>query len=113
MSDNWMDMGALEDIPLNGARRVKAAGRDIGLFRTEEDAVFALDNRCPHKGGPLSEGIVHGRSVTCPLHNWVISLETGEAQGADHGCTPSVPVKVESGRVLLDMAALHRLLATA
>ncbi len=73
--------------PARLPRRAHAAHRQIALLRTASDEVFALENRCPHKNGPLSEGIVHDRKVTCPLHNWVISLESGEATGADKGCT--------------------------
>jgi nitrite reductase (NADH) small subunit len=80
------------------------------VFRTSEDAVFAIDDRCPHKGGPLSQGIVHGTLVTCPLHNWVISLETGLAQGADQGEVATYPIRIEAGRLLLDAS---RLLAAA
>lgn len=99
---NWIDIGALEDIPLRGARVVKTALGCVAVFRTAEDEVFATSERCPHKGGPLSEGIVHGRQVTCPLHNWVFSLETGEAQGADDGRIDTFAARVESGRVFLD-----------
>ena len=97
----FSDIGALEDIPRLGARSVKTAGGDIAVFRTADDTVFALRDKCPHKNGPLSQGIVHGTSVTCPLHAWVISLVTGEATGLDTGCTPRFAVKVEHGRVLL------------
>ena len=85
MSESWVDIGALTDIPARGARVVKAPGGDIAVFRTVDDEVFALRDRCPHKGGPLSQGIVHGAAVTCPLHNWVIDLLSGEATGADDG----------------------------
>lgn len=71
------------------------------MFRTGDDHVFAIDDHCPHKGGPLSQGIVHGAAVTCPLHNWVISLETGKAQGADEGCVRTIPVKVEDGMLYI------------
>jgi len=104
---NWVDISALEDIPQRGARVVKTAEGCVAVFRTSGDEVFALDNRCPHKGGPLAEGIVHGNSVTCPLHNWVFSLETGLAQGADEGQVPTYPAKVENGRILLDRAFLR------
>ena len=97
----FSDIGALEDIPRLGARTVKTAGGDIAVFRTANDEVFALRDKCPHKNGPLSQGIVHGTSVTCPLHAWDISLSTGEATGLDIGCTPRFSVKVENGRVLL------------
>ena len=79
---DWIEVGVLSDIPPMGARVVRSANGDIAVFRTADDQVFALYDRCPHKGGPLSEGIVHGRSVTCPLHSWVISLETGEVDDA-------------------------------
>lgn len=105
MSD-WMDIAALSDIPQRGARVIKTAGGCVAVFRTAQDEVHALDNACPHKGGPLSEGIVHGASVTCPLHNWVFSLETGEAQGADEGCVQTYPARVENGRILLDRSII-------
>lgn len=104
--DTWIDIGPLSEIPRRGARVVRTRLGCVALFRTAEDEVFALDDRCPHKGGPLSDGIVHGRSVTCPLHSWVISLETGKAQGADEGGTATFPARVENGRVLLDPSAL-------
>jgi nitrite reductase (NADH) small subunit len=105
MSD-MIDIGALADIPLRGARKIRTERGCVAVFRAADDAVFALDDRCPHRGGPLSDGIVHGRSVTCPLHNWVISLETGAAQGADEGRVATIPCRVEGGRVLVDAAAL-------
>jgi len=98
---NFVDVGALEEIPPRGARTVKTTHGDIALFRTSDDEVYALRDQCPHKQGPLSQGIVHGASVTCPLHNWVISLATGEGQGLDVGCTPRFAVRLEKGRVLL------------
>ena len=103
----WIDIAALDDIPQRGARVVKTALGCVAVFRTGEDEVFALNNACPHKSGPLAEGIVHGKSVTCPLHNWVISLETGEAQGADQGRVATYPARVEQGRILLDPAVLQ------
>lgn len=101
MSSDWLEIGKLDDIPRRAARVVKTARGDIAIFRTMDDQVFALDDKCPHKGGPLSQGIVQGESVTCPLHNWVISLRTGEAQGADEGCTRTIAVKLQEGRILL------------
>jgi nitrite reductase (NADH) small subunit len=106
MSD-WIDIAPLDDVPRRGARMVKTALGCVAVFRTAQDAVFALDNACPHKAGPLAEGIVHGTSVTCPLHNWVISLETGLAQGADEGRVATYPARVENGRILLDRAFLR------
>ena len=103
---SWIDIGALDDIPERGARLVKTNAGCVAVFRTGPKEVFAASDHCPHKGGPLSEGIVHGRRVTCPLHNWVFSLETGEAQGADAGRIDTYPVKIEGGRLLLDASAL-------
>ena len=105
---SWIDIGALSDIPPQGARVVKTAAGCVAVFRTATDQVFAIDDTCPHKGGPLSEGIVHGNSVTCPLHACVFSLETGMAQGADEGAVNSYPARVESGRILLDATRLSR-----
>jgi len=106
MSSDWLEIGTLNDIPKRAARVVKTARGDIAIFRTMDDQVFALDDKCPHKGGPLSQGIVQGESVTCPLHNWVISLRTGEAQGADQGCTRTIAVKLQEGRILLSWPGL-------
>ncbi|MFZ2872608.1 nitrite reductase small subunit NirD [Zavarzinia sp.] len=101
MLPTWIDVCAVADIPLRGARVVKAPDGDIAVFRTTGDHVFALYDRCPHKGGPLSQGIVHDSGVTCPLHNWVIDLETGRARGADEGCARKVAVELIEGRVRL------------
>lgn len=105
---SWLDIGAVEDIPRRGARLVKTLYGCVAVFRTGDDQVFAIDDRCPHKGGPLSEGIVHGHAVTCPLHNMVISLDSGLAQGADVGAVATYPVRVEAGRILLDARRLLR-----
>lgn len=104
----FVDIGSLDDIPRRGARVVKTAGGCVAVFRTAEDDVFALEDRCPHKGGPLSEGIVHGTSVTCPLHNWVFDMNSGRAQGADEGRVRTYPVKVQGGRILLDASLIRR-----
>ena len=101
-----LDIGPIDAIPLPGARKVVTPKGCVAVFRTGPAEAFATSNACPHKGGPLSEGIVHGRQVTCPLHNWVWSLETGEAQGADQGHIDTYPVKVEDGRILLDATHL-------
>ena len=98
---DWIDIGAINAIPQRGARCVNTPNGKIAIFRTADDQIFAMDNRCPHKGGPLSEGIVHGASVTCPLHNWVFDLSTGAAQGADEGQVRTYPVQVVDGRILL------------
>lgn len=108
LGEGLIDVGALADIPPQGARVVKTAAGCVAVFRTADDRVFALDDRCPHKGGPLSEGIVHGTRVTCPLHNWVFDLATGEAQGADDGRVATHAVTVADGRILIDAALLAR-----
>lgn len=102
---NWIEIAKLEDIPRLGARVLRTDTMDIAVFRTAADQVFALRDRCPHQGGPLSQGIVHGATVTCPLHNWKIDLASGEAQGPDEGCTHRFPVKVENGVVYLALKA--------
>ena len=108
----WKYICKLEDIPVLGARRVtRAQGLEVAVFRTATDEVFALLDRCPHKGGPLSQGIVFGKSVACPLRNWTIGLCDGQAQAPDEGCTPSFQVKLEDGAVYLDADELaHRAL---
>ena len=103
---SWIDIGHIDDIPLRGARMVKTPVGCIGVFRTAQDELFAASDRCPHKGGSLSEGIVHGNRVTCPLHSMVFDLETGEAQDADEGAIATYPVRIEDGRVMLDASAL-------
>lgn len=111
MIGDWLDIGALDEIPPRGSRTVPVhGGEEIAVFRTGDDHIYALVNRCPHKQGPLSQGIVHGHAVTCPLHNWNISLATGEALGSDKGCTPTIAVRVDAGRILLSRMAV---LATA
>jgi nitrite reductase (NADH) small subunit len=85
-----------------GARRVRrAAGADVAVFRTADDRVFALLDRCPHKGGPLSQGLVFGEHVACPLHNWAISLVDGQARAPDVGCATRFAVRVDADDVSL------------
>ena len=103
---DWIDVGAVGDVPLRGARVAATASGDIAIFKTSDGALFALLDRCPHKGGPLSQGIVHGRAVTCPLHNWVIELETGAARAPDQGCVKTIPLKIDDGRILIKTEAL-------
>lgn len=101
---NWIEVGQLDDIPVLGARVIARPGVDIAVFRSADDEIFALEDRCPHKGGPLSQGIVHDCRVTCPLHNWVLELKTGEAVGPDDGKAKSFPVRVERGVIFLQLA---------
>ena len=100
--NDWMAICRVDDIPRLGARRVRrTGGTDVAVFRTDDDRVFALLDRCPHKGGPLSQGIVFGEHVACPLHNWAISLVDGEARAPDIGCAVRFAVRVEGGVVSL------------
>jgi len=102
MSD-WIEIGTLDDIPKQGSRIVKNADGDIAVFRTEDDQIFAMHDSCPHKGGPLSQGIVYGHRVACPLHNWSIELESGEAVAPDEGRVACFPIRVEDGKVFLSL----------
>lgn len=105
--NNWKYICEVSDIPRQGARRVpRERGLEIAIFRNAEDEVFALLDRCPHKGGPLSQGLVFGQRVACPMHNWSIGLCDGQAAAPDEGCTPSFQTKVEEGKVYLDMQEL-------
>lgn len=97
----WIDIADLDEIPRLGARVVKTDTMDVAVFRTRDDQVFALRDACPHRGGPLSQGIVHDATVACPLHNWKIDLASGEALGPDEGCVNVFAAKVEEGRVMI------------
>ena len=109
-ANDWQVICRVEDIPVLGARRVaRERGIDVAVFRNDQDQVFALLDRCPHKGGPLSQGIVFGTSVACPLHNWTIGLDDGCAKGPDEGCTQRFSCRVDGGAVLLDPVELATL----
>ncbi len=105
--DNWTDTLDMSDIPRLGARVVRHGNLNVAVFRTADDEVFALEDRCPHKGGPLSQGIIHGKKVTCPLHNWNIELDSGCAVAPDCGFAREFPVKVEAGRVWVDFSSVE------
>ena len=106
----WKSICRVEDIPVLGARRVeRSGGTAVAVFRNSEDKVFALLDRCPHKGGPLSQGIVFGESVACPLHNWTIGLADGCARAPDEGCTQRFSVQIDAGNVSLDLDELNTL----
>lgn len=106
--NRWIEVGRLGDIPRRGARRVTLpdGSPPIAVFRTGDDEIFALVDRCPHRGGPLSEGIVQGRAVACPLHGWVIELDSGRAEAPDEGCTLTVPSQLAGDRILLSLPAI-------
>lgn len=102
----WTPIGLLAEIPAQGARVVNTAAGDIAVFRTEDNRVFAVADRCPHKGGPLSDGLVYGHRVACPLHNWTIDLASGEAVAPDRGCVPRYAARVVAGKVELRLEPL-------
>ncbi|MFV1998103.1 MAG: nitrite reductase small subunit NirD [Acidiferrobacterales bacterium] len=105
---DWIEVGSINDIPRQGARVVEVAEGNIAIFRTVDDKIFALRDKCPHKGGPLSQGIVHGNRVACPLHDWKLNLESGEAVAPDEGCAASYPVRLEGDTVFLSLVANTR-----
>ena len=100
----WIPIGRVDDIPRQGARVVATEAGAVAVFRTGDDEIFALRDKCPHKGGPLSQGIVHGRKVACPLHDWNIDLGTGRAVAPDEGCAARFAVRVSDGEVSLSLA---------
>ena len=102
MSD-MIEVGSIDDIPVLGSRVVETATGNIAIFRSSDNEIFALRDECPHKKGPLSQGIVHGHNVTCPLHNWVISLETGIVAAPDEGCTARFPIEVKGEKIFLGL----------
>ena len=102
MSD-WIEISSVDEIPPLGARVVHAEEMEIALFRTANDEIYAVRDRCPHKEGPLSQGIVHGKRVTCPLHNLVLELSDGKAVPPDEGCALAYPIKVEECRVWIKL----------
>ncbi|MDO9462135.1 MAG: nitrite reductase small subunit NirD [Alphaproteobacteria bacterium] len=97
----WVEVGGIPDIPVLGARVVHTNTMAIAVFRTADDEIFALEDRCPHKDGPLSQGIVHGRSVACPLHNQVFHLDSGAGANPDDGCARTIAVKLVDGRIFI------------
>ena len=108
-AEGWIEVGKLDDIPRRGARRVTRSGAalPIAVFRTADDEIFALVDRCPHRGGPLSEGIVQGCAVACPLHGWVVNLASAAAEAPDEGSTRAVAVRLDGGRIWLQTPAVE------
>jgi nitrite reductase (NADH) small subunit len=106
MSKKWVRITQCQNIPLREGRAVRVEGRDIAIFNLGE-RFLAVDNRCPHKGGPLSEGIVSGSTVICPLHAWKLSLETGQGVSAASAssCVQTFPTRVEDGIVSIEIPA--------
>ncbi|WP_298220129.1 nitrite reductase small subunit NirD [Halothiobacillus sp.] len=113
MKSTWFTVGPLVDIPRLGAKVVRLYGTPVAIFRTQSDEVFALEDHCPHKRGPLSQGIVHDHKVSCPLHGWVIELDKGTAMAPDEGCTPSYPVRVTDGVIEIEVQHLDAMARAA
>jgi nitrite reductase (NADH) small subunit len=113
VADRWIEVGRLDDIPRRGARQVRspASAIVIAVFRTAADEVFALVDRCPHRGGPLSAGIVHNCAVACPLHGWVIQLDSGEAEAPDEGRVPRISVRLAERRIWLSASDVEATVA--
>ena len=100
---SWTEVGPLVDIPKKGSRVLVTAEGDVAVFRTSTDQIFALFDQCPHKKGPLSQGLVYDNRVACPLHNWVIDMNSGEATGPDEGCTRTFETKIDNGTVFISL----------
>lgn len=110
----WIPIGRIEDIPRLGARVVRTPDTDIAVFRTKDDRIFAMEDRCPHKAGPLSQGIVHGARVTCPLHDWTIELAQGTAVAPDEGCVRTFAVRIGTdGAIEVELARSETPVAAA
>ncbi|WP_338766692.1 nitrite reductase small subunit NirD [Massilia sp. METH4] len=112
MPEHWKMVCKVKDIPPGGAHHVPRglAWQElpgVAVFRTVDDRIFALLDSCPHQGGPLSPGLVSGEHVQCPRHQWNIALETGCAVAPEQGCTRRYAVKVEDGKVYLDLLELN------
>jgi nitrite reductase (NADH) small subunit len=105
---DWIEVGRVADVPLRGSRVIATEQGDIAVFKAADGRIFALWDKCPHKGGPLSQGIVHGTSVTCPLHNWVVGLETGEVKGPDQGCARKVAVQLDGDAIFMPASVLRQ-----
>lgn len=99
----WHPVCQIEEIPRYGGRTIRAGEVEIAVFRLGDDRIRAVDNRCPHKQGPLAEGIVSGDIIICPLHARKISLESGEVLSPDSGCVKTYAVKIEGDEVLLQL----------
>lgn len=108
MTGLWREIGTVGEIPAEGSRVVRTDAGDVAVFRTADGDLHAIEDACPHKAGPLSQGIVHGGQVTCPLHNWVIDLATGVVAGPDEGCVRTLPLRLEGERIFLDFSVLIR-----
>lgn len=97
---HWQPVARTHEIPVREGRKVSFEGHEVALFNLGEK-YLAVDNRCPHKQGPLADGLVSGESVFCPLHNWKISLENGCALSGGEGKVKVYPVKIVNQSVCI------------
>ncbi|MBI5197366.1 MAG: nitrite reductase small subunit NirD [Nitrospirae bacterium] len=102
MTEIWVRISKLSEVPRGEGRIIHVGDRVIALFHPDSGVLRAIDNACPHRGGPLAHGILAGESVICPLHGWKIDLKTGEAMG-DHGSVMTYPVMIEQEWILLGL----------
>lgn len=96
---NWHDVGETDQLPKQAARAFLIDGIPIALVRTASDQYFAIENSCPHRSGPLSDGFVFGDNISCPLHGWNFSLVTGTAIFPDIGCIKTFPLEIKENRI--------------
>lgn len=110
---NWIAAGKVDDIPRSGARPLNTGNGVIALFRTHDDRIFATANKCPHRGGPLAQGMIYGQRVQCAMHGWNVDLASGQAVAPDQGCVDTYPVKVEDGRIWVSATPVETVPACA
>jgi nitrite reductase (NADH) small subunit len=109
IDSKWYRVGDRADVPPREGRVVRIGARDIAVFNLG-DRYVAVDNRCPHKGGPLADGIVAGHTIVCPLHAWKIDLETGgvERPSGANACVARYDVRVVEGAIVVRVPAAAR-----
>ena len=113
MTTQWTPITSLDNIPVQEGRAVKVGDIEIAIFHLK-DRVRTIENRCPHMGGPLCDGIVAGSSVVCPLHGRRFDLETGmPVRATEPDCVAIFPTRVENGIIYVDLQSAHRAVETA
>ena len=105
---HWTKITRTENIPFHEGRPVQVEGEELAIFNLG-DRFVTIENQCPHKGGPLCDGIVSGTTVVCPLHGWRFDLNSGMAVRASlPACVKTYPTRVEDGIVLVDVSRAAR-----
>lgn len=105
MTEQWVRIARAADLPLREGRAARIGDREIALFHLG-DRVLAVDNQCPHQGGPLCDGIVTGQSVVCPLHAWKVNLVDGTVERPAHGkdhCVRTYETRLDDGIVAVQI----------